>query len=327
VNGVVVDVFNPYTMQWNLTLEQEYAGVGFRASYIGTRSVDLLYRSNLNQPPASRVPFANSRRPYPQYLNVTMVSNGAIASYHALLLQAEKRMSRGLLLQAGWTWAKELDEANATATGESGDLIEDAYNRAPERGNHFYLPRQRFVSSYIWDLPVGPGQKLLGNLRGFAGHLAGGWEFAGSITLRTGQFFTPSFSGSDPSNTNTLSGRPDRIANGNLPAGKRVVNHWFDATAFVVPPANAGRFGNAGVGILEGPGTQAFNLGLYKNFKLREGARLQFNLSALNAFNHPNFRNPAANISSPTSVGIVSATQTVDGAGPRTVIIGAKVNF
>jgi hypothetical protein len=69
VNALAVDMFNPYTMQWNLTVEQEFAGTGLRASYLGTRSVNLLYRRNFNQPLPSTTPFNNDRRPYPQYRN------------------------------------------------------------------------------------------------------------------------------------------------------------------------------------------------------------------------------------------------------------------
>ena len=75
--------------------------------------------------------------------------------------------------------------------------------------------------------------------------------------METGQFFTPSFSGSDPSNTNTVGGLPDRIANGNLPAGQRTLEHWFDASAFVVP--RPGHYGNASPYSLVGPGLYVHN--------------------------------------------------------------------
>ena len=43
VNGVYPHVKNPYTQQWNLTFEQEVASIGLRVSYLGSRSVSLLY--------------------------------------------------------------------------------------------------------------------------------------------------------------------------------------------------------------------------------------------------------------------------------------------
>ena len=325
ISGVEPDIFNPYTMQTNFTVEQEHASTAFRASYIGTRSVNLLYRRNFNQPLASTVPFDNNRRPYPQYRNIIVVSNGGDSTYHALQLEAERKMARGLYFQAGWTWAKQL--AHGIDSGEQGATVEDAYNRNSERGDDLYLMRHRFVASYIWELPFGPGRRWLGDWRGLAGHVVGGWQIAGVTLFQTGQRFTPSFSGRDPSNTNTVGGRPDRVANGNLPKKERTLDRWFDVSAFVLPPANAGRFGNSGIGILEGPGTNNFDLGLSKNFYVREGMRVEFSLSATNAFNHPNFRNPAADISSPTAVGRIGSLQGQDEAGPRTVILGLRIEF
>jgi hypothetical protein len=145
--------------------------------------------------------------------------------------------------------------------------------------------------------------------------------------FQTGQRFTPTFTGRDPSNTNTVGGRPDRIANGNLPKGERTIDHWFDASAFLVPPVNAGRFGNSGIGVLEGPGTRNFDLSLVKNFRITERARVELTLSTTNTFNHPNFRNPAANISALTSVGRISSVQGQDETGPRTVILGTRIEF
>jgi hypothetical protein len=157
--------------------------------------------------------------------------------------------------------------------------------------------------------------------------LLGGWQVSGIVLLQTGQRFTPSFTGVDPSNTQNIGGRPDRIANGNLPQDERSLNRWFDAAAFAVPPGNAGRFGTSGIGVLEGPGTANVNLGLFKSVPLGEQRRLEFSLSATNAMNHPNFRNPNANISAPTAVGRITSQQGQDESGPRTVILGTRFEF
>jgi len=192
--------------------------------------------------------------------------------------------------------------------------------------------RQRFVSNFVWEMPIGPGRKWLSSwqgkgMRGLGGQIIGGWNLTGIALLQTGQRFTPTFTGVDPSNTQTVGGRPDRIANGNLPKDQRTLSHWFDASAFVVPPANAGRFGTAANGILEGPGAQVFSFGLFKNFFFKEHARFELNINATNAFNHPNFTNPNANISSPTSVGKITSLQGMDVAGRRSILLGARIEF
>jgi hypothetical protein len=325
ISSVDRNLFNPYTMQWNLSAEQEYASIGFRASYIATHSVNLLYRRNMNQPPASTTPFNNDRRPYPQFRNITMISNGAASKYDAFQLEAERKFAGGLYFQSGWTWAKQL--AHGPDSGDEGPQIENAYNRDAEWGDELYLMRHRFVSTAVWELPFGPGKSWLSGLRGIPGQVVGGWLISGIAILQTGQRFTPTFSGRDISNTNTTAGRPDRIADGNLPKDQRTIDRWFDVSAFVVPPVNTGRFGNSGVGILEGPGTANFNVSLAKNFRFREQGRVEFAVSATNAFNRPNFVNPAANISAPNAVGRITATQARDEAGPRTLMFNTRIEF
>jgi hypothetical protein len=324
VSAVGRNLFNPYTMQWNITAEQEYSSIGLRASYVATRSVNLLYRRNVNQPPASTVTFSNDRRPFPQYRNITIVSNGASSFYNALQFEAEKRWSRGLYFQAGWTWAKQL--LDGPQSGDEGPAIENAYDRRSERGDALQN-RHRFIANYVWELPFGQGRRWLTSWRGVAGHIVGGWQIAGITLFQTGQRFTASFTGRDPSNTNTVGGRPDRIANGNLPSDQRTIDRWFDISAFVVPPVNAGRFGNAGIGILEGPGTTNLNLSATKIVRFKEQGRIEFSVAASNALNHPNFAIPNANISAPNSVGRITALNGVDEAGPRGLMFGTRIEF
>jgi hypothetical protein len=123
--------------------------------------------------------------------------------------------------------------------------------------------------------------------------------------LQTGQHFTATYSGSDPSNTSSFGGLPDRIANGNFPSGQRTLEQWFDASAFTVPAA--GRFGNAGLNTLEGPGYNAHHMTFAKKFKLRESWQFEYSCQISNIFNHPNFYFPNNNISIP-SVGRVEST-------------------
>ena len=45
-------------------------------------------------------------------------------------------------------------------------------------------------------------------------------------------------------------------------------HNFFNLNAFALPPANAGRFGSCGVGILQGPGMIDVDAGLAKVFKI-----------------------------------------------------------
>jgi hypothetical protein len=316
---------NPYVQQWNFTFEQAIGlGTGLRLSYVGTKSTNLVYGRNINQPPTSTTPFAQSRRPYPQFRNIILRENGGSHIYHALSTEVERKWQGGLSFQAAWTWAKNLTDVDETGGVEGGTTIENTYNRARERGNAQFNPRHRLITTAIWELPFGPGKRFAGSSP-VLNQVLGGWQLSGSYVAQTGDFLTPTFSGSDPSNTQTFGGIPDRIGNGNLPTGERSIERWFDASAFAVPPA--GRFGNSGRGIIVGPGRQAAHLGLFKSFPMGERVNLRFQATFTNVLNHPNFDNPVLNISAPGSVARIRSIQGRDLAGPRTGLIGARLDF
>ena len=118
--------------------------------------------------------------------------------------------------------------------------------------------------------------------------------------------------------------RPDRIGNGNLahPTG----DHYYDKSAFVPVPRGAGRLGNAGVGILEGPGTVAISAGLAKTFRLTEKLRLRLESTFTNLPNHPNFAAPNVIINSP-QFGKLTSVQSGENAGNRTGQVAARLDF
>ena len=144
--------------------------------------------------------------------------------------------------------------------------------------------------------------KFLNGLPGVPNNILGGWQVNGITTMSTGRRISPSFSNTDPANTNQFGGRPDRIGNGNLDsvdlrdrikAGLPI----FDSSAFVQPATGRGSYGNSARNILTGPGAQTWNIVIAKNFPLKERARLQFRWEMFNAFNRENFGNPSTNIS------------------------------
>ncbi len=58
---------------------------------------------------------------------------------------------------------------------------------------------------------------------------------------------------------------------------------------------------------LTGPGTAQVDFSAIKNFAIVERLTAQFRAEAFNIINHPNFGNPANNIT-PTNVGQISGT-------------------
>ena len=148
----------------------------------------------------------------------------------------------------------------------------------------------------------------------------GGWRTSWTVILQAGAYFTPAFSGSDPSNTGIVGGKPDRVPGVPLYPGDQSIAQWFNPAAFAIPgcllsnplcssPATVGRFGTAGNYILEGPPIRNLDFALEKDFVIRERYRLQFNVNMANALNHPSFTAPNATINAATA-GIVSGTTT-----------------
>jgi hypothetical protein len=312
VTGYPLNPDNGKIHQFNFTIERQFHDVGLRLSYVGSRNLGMNYAISVNKPQPSLIPFTAARRPFPQIVNATYYRNDGEQKFNAMTFEVQRKTGQ-VTFDAHWTWASNYDNTQN---------VENPYGpRLWERDP--YTPRHRVVLSAVWQIPVGKGQQFLSSAPGVVNAVLGGWQLYWIGYLETGHYFSPTFSGSDPSNTNTSGGRPDRICNGNLPSDKRDVNHWFDAGCFVVPPA--GRFGNSGANVLEGPGYNMQNISISKSFALTERFRFALTAAAANAFNHPNFAPPAANISSPGTVGVVSSL--VEGGKARHIEFRGRLDF
>jgi hypothetical protein len=318
---------NPDVQQWNLTVERELLGMGVRASYMGTKGTGLLYTRAINRPPASTIPFSQNRRPYPLYGDITLRENGANSIYHAGQLEVKRRFARGLSYNLAYTWENNI--ADVADGGEGGSTIEDPFDRRRERARESYSLTHRFVGSFIWHVPVGRGRKYLSALPAVGNHILGGWELIGLAYLQSGEWFTPNFSGLDPTNTTTFGGRPDRLSDGNLPSGERMLDRWYDITAFATP--SAGLYGNSARNILKGPPLRVFHMGIGKEFRLLnymgEGVKLHFEAAVQNLFNHPNFANPSATLGTASNGVISGLANRLEEPGPRLMEMRLRITF
>jgi len=325
MNAITSHLHNPRLQQWNLTVERSLSGnTGLRVSYIGTIATGMPYGRNINQPFASTIPFVQSRRPYPLLNNITYYDNGGTQTYHSLSTLVTRRMSGGLSFEGSWTWAKCLTDVDELGSVEGGPTIQNTYNRGSERGNCEYIARHRVFGTSVWELPVGKGRMLL-NRGGLSDWVLGGWQLSTTYDWQMGDYLTPSFSGSDPSNTNTIGGVPDCIGDPIVASGQRTITHYFSVSAFATPPN--GRFGNCGHGILLGPSRQAANLGLFKSFHATERITVRVQATFTNVLNHPNFNDPNVNISAPASFGTITSVQTRDYSGARAGLLAAFLSF
>ena len=179
----------------------------------------------------------------------------------------------------------------------------------------------------------------------------GGWDLTTVTLLETGPWLTPSISAggctvatnadgscplnasgeqqtNDQSNTNVANRgaflRPDAVSS-NFYAGQSRAQ-FFNVAAFHSTPVGAGRFGNSGVGSLQGPGTAAVSLGVAKQFHITEKVHARFETTFTNVLNHTNFAPPVTAIDSST-FGALTGPQTAENAGNRTGQAALRVDF
>jgi hypothetical protein len=350
--GVDPNYRDPQSSQWNLTVERQLGNATTaRVSYVGMHSYRINITEDLNQIAASTTPYATTaqspfvdpRAPFKNWTTLYSTFNAGKQNYRAFEGELTHHMAHGLYFDASYTLAKNLaDNQGDTPAAYAGEVnygtpIADRFHIANDYGNVEGTRRDRFLMTGKYLLPIGVGRAWL-NHNGLLDKAIGGWELTNITLLETGPWLTPSISGSyDASNTNVANRgallRPD-VASHNYYAGQSRAN-YFNPAAFVQTPLTAGRFGNAGVGILEGPGTEAVSLGLGKVFAAGEHVRFRFESTFTNILNHTNFAPPLSLqvIPGPTGVntnqafGELSAAQTAENAGNRTGQIALRIDF
>lgn len=329
---------DPIINEWDLTLEQDLGkGIGIRLSYDGNHSSTLGMYKNIDEVPANTIGFgaASAFAPFPLWGSVAMRDSIGNLNYNAATVSVHKRFSGGLQFQASYTFARELaDSTGYDPTGASssmGGQIEDQFHPGIDYGNVAFTARQRFLATFLYELPFGKGRRFGSNANGLVDRIFGGWEVAGVIISQTGPFMSI-LAPSDPSGTgfNILQGdgRADSVA-GVSPYAGQSLSQWINPAAFAVPANNIGRFGDSQLGSVVGPGENVVSLSLFKHVALTERIRMEIGGAAANLFNHPNYAMPG-NLdlgSVGSGFGQISNLQTAEGAGPRSIQLTGRITF
>jgi hypothetical protein len=365
--GVDPNYRDPQSNQWNVTVERQITNsTSVRASYVGMHTYRLSITEDLNQLPASTTPFTSSaaapwadpRSPLQNWAQLFSTFNAGEANYKALELNVSHRMQHGLYFDANYTLADNKadnqGDAPAAFAGEVnyGGPIADRFNIKQDLGNVSGNRRNRVLLTGIYQLPFGRGRGFM-NGGGLKDAVLGGWDLTTVTLLETGPWVTPSISAggcevapdpatgacplsasgqqqtNDQSNTNVANRgavlRPDVVSN-HLYAGQSRAQ-YFNLAAFSATTVGAGRFGNAGVGILQGPGTAAVSLGVAKSFRISEQVHARFETTFTNILNHTNFAPPSTVVDSPSTFGALTAAQTAESAGNRTGQAALRIDF
>ncbi|MFZ3331498.1 MAG: TonB-dependent receptor [Candidatus Acidiferrales bacterium] len=255
------------------------------------------------------------------------------SNYNSVEFALRRRISNGLAYSLGYTFAHGLANYRDNLTAQQ--LPQNSYNYAAEMGNSVLDVRSRFVGNFLWELPLGQGKRFMSG-DNFAGRWLGGWQFNGIVTLQTGTPFNVT-----ANNDGLVDSNNPVYANciGDPYAGATRNPKLYTTTGFIINPAafsqpGPGQFGTCAPYQFYGPGIQTWDLSLFKQFRFTDRYSLQFRTEFFNAFNHPNFANPSANIGSPGSFGKVNNTLApilgTDSGGPgdpREIQFALKLYF
>lgn len=333
---------DPSVQQWNATVEQNLGhDIGVRLSYSGSHGANLEAMVDLNQVQPNTVGYdvAQDTRPFTSWSIIQSVQNAAESNYHSGTVELSRHSGKGLTFDSSYTWTRDLSNAGGIAPNAfavaGGSYLTDRFHPGLDYGNVAYDRRHRFLTTWLYDLPFGRGRRWL-STGSLLNRIVGDWQFAGVAILQSGPFLTPYQQSVDPANTNILTtvglARPDQAQGVSLYANHRTTAQWLNPDAF--PYLNLetddgtgiGRFGNAPVGGVVGPGTDNFSFSLMKALVLHDQTRFQFSAEAANVFNHRNYEPPNMQVDA-SGFGSITGLQTAEGAGPRSLELTARIVF
>ncbi len=329
---------DPYAEQWNLSIERQIGqDTGLRVTYTGMRSVHLSEVPNINQIMPQAAPYNPAETQFLNWNIIYQQTNAADQLYNGVETVFTHHSPKGLYFQSSYVFSKNLSDANSgpglisSLAGEAGSFPVNRWNPRYDYGDVNFTRRHRWLTTSLYEIPVGKGKRFGGDMPRALDAVIGNWQTTGILIMQSGPYLTPAYTGgTDPSGTSANNNffadqRPDRVCNGNI--SNPTASGYFQTSCFVIPPSNIGRFGNAGVGILKGPGTVNLDAGLAKIFPFTDKLRLRFEATAVNVLNHGNLGIPDLNIANTSDFGVVHSSQYVEGEGARSIQLGLRLTF
>ena len=318
----------PKIWQYNLTLERQIGSTMMASiAYVGSKGYNLKWKVDVNQVPQSLLsptdtaPGTN-KRPYPIYTNLTDGgTNNASSNYNSLQLVFQKRLARGLEVNANYVWSKFLDSMDSSAWGSSqgSQVYQNAYCPKCAWGPSNFDQRHVFSAAATYVLPFGKGAQFLNNNTAID-EVLGGWRLAATTRDNTGSPFTPTMAtdnsfggGSGESQLPNLIGNPTGLR-------MRSKDNWYDKNAYQSP--GNGMFGNVHRNSVYGPSYYNLNLSFGKTFSFVERYKFEVRADAQNALNHPILGSPDSGIGNNNPAAL---TQVIDGG--RHVQLYGKFTF
>lgn len=291
ISGYPLQTEHGHIHQFSATYEIEMHNIGFRVSYVGSRSTGLNYSVNINKPTPSTATWSAGLNPYKQFVSAAMVRYDGSARYNGLQFDVRRRVG-SFTFTANYSLSSS--QANYLNT-------ENPYNLLARYANDGLTRRHYSSSTLSYALPFGHGKRYLNGAGGMTDRVVGGWSTNVITYLASGTWFSPSYAANstirvqnDPSGTNTLGGLPDLVGDpNNIPGGKSKTN-WFNTAAFARP--QPGTFGNALPNSLTGQNLYQTHVSIIKSTPITERVKFNFVTQISNLFNHAQFVNPGGSI-------------------------------
>jgi hypothetical protein len=316
IESIQRNLKTPNTQEWNFNIQQELSPrFVFQLGYVGNHSIHQLQLLDINQPPLGAgygpgcvPPGQNPPQPnptceqdarpynaeYPTLSQINTISTVGFATYHSLQAVLKSNDFHGLTTQVAFTWSHNLDTASEVEDffGTSGYVPQDSTNLKGSYGNSEFDQRRALIITYTYAIPSPKSEGMLA----YAGK---DWQISGTTTLRDGMA-APLLTYGDESGVGNYHERYNcvgpityQLKNFSLP--------YASVSSFSDPAP--GTWGNCPRDPLVAPGLNAWDISIQRTFKLTERFGFQFRTSFFNAFNHPNFAEPAPDLST-----IISAT-------------------
>lgn len=278
-------------------------------------------------------PFALINQQY-QYLGAW--TSAAYGNYHALELTARKQFQNGLLFDFNYTYSKCLDLTSGPENdlGHAGQIFNTTYPRQQYARCGYDYPHL-VNANWVWQLPVGKGQKFLTNSSKLVDNLIGGWQVTGIFQYRRG--WNDGAVAFGDWNTSLWwegyvmgSAVPKTEVGRNITGldGRNGPNLFPDPSSVLglYRPQYTGESGNTR-NTVAGPTYTNFDLGLGKRFQMpyREKHSIQLRIEAFNVSNTTHFQGAGysgLNINNPLTFGKITTA-----INPRVVQLSARYEF
>ncbi|MDX1980478.1 MAG: TonB-dependent receptor, partial [Bryobacteraceae bacterium] len=250
------------------------------------------------------VSVAQALRPYPQYQSIDtgggQGDKSGHSSYHAMALKLDRRFGSGVTFQGSYVLSKILTDADRF---DAGTAAMDHYNRRLEKSIGMFDQTHNLKMSYVWELPVGKGKKLLSG-GGPLAAILGDWRLAGiqlySSGFPIGLVNSINYLVFNGRSAAQVPGYDGWIVNHENPNWKGS-DRFFQPNTFFGPQLNT-RLGNSTRFNPKArtPWGLQENFSLAKSFRFTEDIRLDFRVEVFNAFNRSRFDTGPRNLDSLT---------------------------